>query len=169
MILNIVKYGDRILTTPASEVTEFDGQLRKLIDDMFETMYSASGLGLAAPQVGIPFRVFVMDCNQPERTRLKLALINPVIELEEGEQTASEGCLSVPGFSFEIVRPQRIVVRGQDTDGSTVTLDVTDLAARCVAHESDHLNGKLVLNHLSALKRDLVERKIKKQIKRRSP
>lgn len=167
MVLDIVKYGDPILATRAREVIEFDHRLQKLVDDMFETMYSAPGVGLAGPQVGVSLRVFVMDCDQPGKGRLKVALINPVIELEEGKQTEAEGCLSVPGFSFDITRPQRIVVRGQDTDGSELRLDVTDLAARCVAHETDHLNGKLVLNHLSSLKRDLVERKLKKQIRRR--
>jgi peptide deformylase len=165
MILDIVKYGDPVLTTRAEEVTEFNGELRKLVDDMFETMYGAPGVGLAAPQVGLLKRLFVMDCTSGRDKKRKLALINPVIELEEGEQTGDEGCLSFPGIYVAVKRAERVVVRAQDIDGSPFTLDLMDLEARCVAHETDHLDGEVFINYLTPLKRDLVKRKIKKRIK----
>jgi peptide deformylase len=165
MILDIVKYGDPILTRRATEVTEFDGDLHKLVDDMFETMYGAPGVGLAAPQVGLLKRLFVMDCSAGRDKQRKVALINPMIELEEGEQIGDEGCLSFPGIFIQVARPQRVVVRAQDVDGSLFTLDLMDLEARCASHETDHLDGELFIDYLSPLKRDLVKRKIKKRIK----
>jgi peptide deformylase len=165
MILEVVKYGDPILTERAEEVTEFDAKLRKLVDDMFETMYGAPGVGLAAPQVGLLKRLFVMDCSSGKNKKQKVALINPVIETEEGEQLGEEGCLSFPGIFFQVKRPARVVVRAQDTDGSEIKLDVMDLEARCVSHETDHLDGELFISYLSPLKRDLTKRKIKKRIK----
>ncbi len=165
MKLPIVKYGDPVLTKRADEVTEFDKDLHKLIDNMFETMYGAPGVGLAAPQVGILKRLFVMDCSGGKDAKQKIALINPVIELEEGAQDGDEGCLSFPGIYFKVNRPQRVTVRAQDINGSEFTLDVMDLEARCVEHETDHLDGELFIEYLSPLKRDLVKRKIKKRIK----
>lgn len=165
MILDIVKYGDPVLTQRAEEVTEFDENLRKLVDNMFETMYGAPGVGLAAPQVGVLKRLFVMDCSSGRNKKQKVALINPVIENEEGEQIGEEGCLSFPGIYVQVKRPERLVVRAQDTDGSAITLDVMDLEARCVSHETDHLDGELFIEYLSPLKRDLTKRKIKKRIK----
>ncbi len=165
MILDIVKYGDPVLTHRANEVTEFDDALRKLVDDMFETMYGAPGVGLAAPQVGVLKRLFVMDCSSGRNKNQKVALINPVIETEEGEQVGEEGCLSFPGIFVQVTRPQRVVVRAQDTDGSPFTLDIMELEARCVAHETDHLDGELFIEYLSPLKRDLTKRKIRKRIK----
>src|SRR5438552_9127327 len=165
MILNVVKYGDPILTRRAEEVADFDEKLHKLIDDMFETMYGAPGVGLAAPQVGVLKRLFVMDCSSGKDKKQKVVLINPVIETEEGEQIGDEGCLSFPGMFLEIKRPQRIVVRALDIDGSEIILDVMDLQARCVSHETDHLDGELFISYISPLKRDLTKRKIKKRIK----
>jgi peptide deformylase len=165
MILNVVKYGDPILTKRADEVSEFDQSLSKLVDDMFETMYGAPGVGLAAPQVGVLKRLFVMDCSSGKDKRQKVVLINPVIETEEGEQVGDEGCLSFPGVFIEVKRPQRLVVRAQDLNGTEISLDVMDLQARCVSHETDHLDGELFINYLSPLKRDLAKRKIKKRIK----
>jgi peptide deformylase len=152
MILDVVKYGDPILTKSAEKVIEFDENLRRLVDDMFETMYGAPGVGLAAPQVGVLKRLFVMDCSSGKDKKQKVALINPVIETEEG-------------IYLEVKRPQRIVVRALDTDGSEMTLDVMDLQARCVSHETDHLDGELFISYISPLKRDLTKRKIKKRIK----
>jgi peptide deformylase len=165
MILEIVKYGDPLLTKRADGITQFDDGLRKLVDDMFETMYGAPGVGLAAPQVGVLKRLFVMDCTSGKNKAKKVALINPVIETEEGEQIGDEGCLSFPGIFVQVARPQRLIVRAQDTDGSPITLDVMDLEARCVSHETDHLDGELFISYLSPLKRDLTKRKIKKRIK----
>lgn len=165
MILEVVKYGDPILTRPAEAVTEFDAKLRKLVDDMFETMYGAPGVGLAAPQVGLLKRLFVMDCSSGKDKKQKVALINPVIETEEGEQIGEEGCLSFPGIYLQVARPQRLVVRARDVDGSEFKLDLMDLEARCASHETDHLDGELFISYISPLKRDLVKRKIKKRIK----
>jgi peptide deformylase len=165
MILDIVKYGDPILTKRAEEVVEFDESLGQLIDRMFETMYGAPGVGLAAPQVGVLKRIFVMDCHSGKDSAGKVALINPVIELEEGEQIGQEGCLSFPGVFFDVARPQRVVVRAQDLTGNPFTLDIMDLEARCVSHETDHLDGDLFIDYLSPLKRDLIKRKIRKWIK----
>jgi peptide deformylase len=165
MILEVLKYGDPVLTKHAEEITKFDDSVRKLVDDMFETMYGAPGVGLAAPQVGALKRLFIMDCSSGKNKKQKLALINPVIESEEGEQIGDEGCLSFPGIYIQVARPQRLVVRAQDIDGSAFTLDVMDLEARCVSHETDHLDGELFINYLSPLKRDLTRRKIKKRIK----
>jgi len=165
MILDVVKYGDPVLTKKAEEVSKFDDSLRKLVDDMFETMYGAPGVGLAAPQVGVLKRLFIMDCSSGKNKKQKLALINPVIESEEGEQIGDEGCLSFPGIFIQVARPQRLVVRAQDVDGSAFRLDLMDLEARCVSHENDHLDGELFINYLSPLKRDLTRRKIKKRIK----
>src|SRR5262249_51617477 len=139
MILSVVKYGDPMLTQSAEEVSVFDEKLHKLIDDMFETMYGAPGVGLAAPQVGVLMRLFVMDCSSGKEKKQKVALINPVIETEEGEQIGDEGCLSFPGIFLEVKRPQRVVVAARDLDGSEIRLDVMDLQARCVSHETDHL------------------------------
>jgi peptide deformylase len=165
MILDIVKYGDPVLTRRAEEITEFDANLHKLIDDMFETMYAASGAGLAAPQIGLLKRLFVMDCSGGRNRKQKVALINPVIELEEGKQAGEEGCLSFPGISISVERPQRVIVRARDIDGGEFTLDVMDFEARCVSHETDHLDGELFIEYLSPLKRDLIRRKIRKRIK----
>ena len=155
-----------MLAKPAEQVTSFDRELHQLVEDMFETMYAAPGVGLAATQVGIGKRLFVMDCSTEKDSRRKIAVINPVLEAEEGEQVGQEGCLSVPGFYFDLRRPRSAVVRGQDVEGNPLVLEVKDLEARCVSHEVDHLNGKLLLVHLSPLKRDMVERKIRKRIKR---
>src|ERR1041384_5590967 len=164
MKLEIVKYGDPVLQQRAQEVTEFDEPLKKLVDDMFETMYTAPGVGLAAPQVGQLKRLFVMDCTSGRDSTHKIALINPVIEIEEGEQVGDEGCLSFPGIAFAVARAKRVVVRAQDIDGSPFTLDVMDLEARCVAHETDHLDGELFIKYLSPLKSDTATRQTKKSI-----
>jgi len=165
MILEIVKYGDPVLTRVASEVVEFDDRLKKLVDDMFETMYRAPGVGLAAPQVGLSQRLFVMDCSSGSDPKQKLVLINPVIISTEGEQDGDEGCLSFPGIFMPVKRPYRVIVQAQDLDGSRFSLDAIELTARCILHETDHLNGKLFLDYLSPLKRDLVKRRIKKMVK----
>src|SRR5215471_3847200 len=165
MALEIVKYGDPVLTKRAEEVSEFDQKLHALVDEMFTLMYGAPGVGLAAPQVGLLKRLFVMDCSSGKNKKQKLVLINPVIEVEDGEQLGTEGCLSFPGILLEVKRPQRLVVQAQDIDGTRFSLDAMDLEARCVSHETDHLDGELFINYLSPLKRDLTARKIKKRIK----
>jgi peptide deformylase len=165
VILDIVKYGNQVLARPTELVTAFDSELRDLVKNMFETMYAAPGVGLAATQVGVGKRLFVMDCTGGKDPSRKFAVINPVIESTEGEQDGSEGCLSVPGYPFDIKRPEYVVVRGQDPEAKPLVLEVNGFEARCVCHEIDHLDGRLLLNRVSALKREMAVRKIKKQIK----
>src|SRR5262245_23486793 len=152
MILPIVKYGDPILTKKALPVTEFDEKLRKLVEDMFETMYAAPGVGLAGPQVGVLKRMFVMDCSSGIDPAQKLVFINPEIISVEGEQTGDEGCLSFPGIYLEVKRPKRVTAKALDVNGQAFTIDAMDLAARCIAHETDHLDGELFIEYISPLK-----------------
>lgn len=165
MVLKIVKYGEPKLEQPSEPVTQFNADLKRLVEDMFETMYAARGVGLAAPQVGVNKRLFVMDCAGGKDPTQKYVMINPEIIHTEGEIVAEEGCLSIPGIYSKVARPQRVVARGYDVNEQEYTLDVTELAARCVSHEVDHLDGKLYIFRVSPIKRDLIERKIKKLIK----
>jgi peptide deformylase len=163
--MEIVKYGDPVLERPAEDVTEFDEALQKLVDEMFETMYTAHGVGLAAPQVGISKRLFVMDCSTEERRAERIVLANPKILEKQGVADGSEGCLSVPGFYSDLARPARVRVKGQLADGSWAEYEFEGLEARCVAHECDHLAGTLFVDRLGPVKRDLIRRKIKKRKK----
>jgi peptide deformylase len=136
-------FGDPVLRTPADDVTEIDGRLARLADDMFDTMYDANGLGLAAPQIGVRKRFFVYDHGDgPE------VLVNPVLEEGDGEWVYEEGCLSVPGLSWEITRPKAVHVVGFDLDGNEVGIEADELVARLFQHELDHLNGVLLVDHL---------------------
>jgi len=143
-------YGDPVLRQRAAEVTEIDGSLVQLVDDMIDTMYAAPGLGLAAPQVGVEKRLFVYDLNDDEGPQ---ALVNPSVVESGGEWTFDEGCLSVPALYFRIVRPRDILVAGWDLDGNEVRIEATDLAARLFQHELDHLEGTLLLEHLRPAQR----------------
>jgi peptide deformylase len=165
MILNVLKYGDPRLEQASDPVAEFDGQLKKLVEDMFDTMYTARGVGLAAPQVGVLKRLFVMDCSGGKDPAEKYLFINPQILSTEGEVVGDEGCLSFPGIYLKIARPQRVVATALDINGKEFTVDVVELAARCVSHETDHLDGELFLERVSAIKRDFVQRKIRKLAK----
>ena len=165
MIYPIVKFGDPVLEKSAAEVTTFDEELKKLLDDMFESMYAARGVGLAAPQIGISKRIAVVDVTFKEDLAAKLVLINPVIIKKEGRQRSSEGCLSIPDFREDVSRAKTVTVRAQDADGIFFEHTGEDLLARAFLHETDHLNGKLYILHISALKRDLIKRKIKKMVK----
>ena len=162
MIYPIVKFGDPVLETPAAIVTAFDDELQKLIDDMFESMYAAHGVGLAAPQIGISKRVAVVDVTFKEDPDAKLVLINPEIVHKEGKQRGQEGCLSIPEFREDVTRAKVVTVRAQNATGKFFELTGEDLLARAFLHETDHLNGKLYISHVSALKRDLIKRKIRK-------
>ena len=164
-IYPIVKYGDPVLETPAEPVTKFDDELKKLVEDMFESMYAAHGVGLAAPQIGISKRLTVIDVSFKEDPDAKLVLANPEIIHTEGKQTQSEGCLSIPDFRESVTRAQKVTVRAQDVNGKWYEKTGEDLLARAFLHETDHLNGKLYISHISALKRDLMKRKIRKLIK----
>lgn len=165
MIYPIVKFGNPVLERPAQPVTEFGDGLRKLVEDMFESMYAAKGVGLAAPQIGISKRLAVIDVTFKEDPNAPLVLANPEIIHTEGKHTQSEGCLSIPDFRESVTRPQKVTVRAQDIDGNWYEKTGEDLLARALLHETDHLNGKLYIAHLSALKRDLMKRKIRKLIR----
>ena len=165
MKLHIVKYGDPVLTKEAAGVTEFNGQLAELVESMFETMYSAGGVGLAAPQVALSQKLFVMDCSGNKDPQQRIVCINPQIVETKGTIVSEEGCLSFPGVYFEVERPEVVTVSAQDIHGKQFTMEVSKLAARCVLHETDHLYGKVFIEYLSPLKRDLIKRRIKKKIK----
>ena len=165
MIYPIVKYDDPVLEKPAEPVTAFDGNLEKLVADMFETMYAAQGIGLAAPQIGIPKRLCVIDVTFGEDPKAKLVLANPEILSVEGEQVQEEGCLSVPKIRAEVTRAEKITVRAQDIHGKEFTMTGEGLLARAFAHEVDHLNGSLFFYHLSRLKRESIKRRVRKMEK----
>jgi len=166
MIYPIVKYGDPVLETSAANVTEFDtADLHQLLADMFESMYAARGVGLAAPQIGIGKRIAVIDCSNGERPEEKLVLINPEVLKAEGTQSGEEGCLSIPGFRETVSRGRRVTVKAQDAKGEWFEMTGEDLLARAFLHEIDHLNGRLYISYVSVLKRDLIKRKIRKLAK----
>ncbi len=166
MIYPIVKYGESVLESKAAIVTEFDTpELHRLIDDMFESMYVAKGVGLAAPQIGIGKRIAVIDCSAGERPEEKLVLINPEILKLEGAITSEEGCLSIPGFREQVTRAAKATAKAQNIKGEFFEITGDDLLARALQHETDHLNGRLYITHVSVLKRDLIKRKIKKLVK----
>ena len=165
MIYPIVKFGDPVLEKSAAVVTNFDDELKKLVEDMFESMYAARGVGLAAPQIGISRRIAVVDVTFKEDPSAKLVLINPEIIHKEGRHSQSEGCLSIPDFRESVSRAQVVTIRAQDVTGKIFEKTGDDLLARAFQHETDHLNGKLYISHISALKRDLIKRKIRKLVK----
>ncbi len=163
-ILKIVHYPEPVLLTVGKPVKdeEFENGLKTLVEDMFETMYEAGGVGLAAPQVGLSKRLFVMDVPDEEKNPRKQVFINPEIITVEGEQVGEEGCLSFPGLYQTVMREMRVIVRAQDTSGAMVEHDLQDLAARCVLHETDHCDGIVFLDRMSPLKRELAKRKIRR-------
>ena len=165
MALKIVKYGDPVLTQEASAVTTIDGNLARFVDEMFETMYASSGVGLAAPQVALSQKLFVMDCSAGRNPQDRVVCINPTIVETKGSIVSEEGCLSFPGIYIEVERPEIVTVTALDVNGKEFTLETNGLAARCVLHETDHLYGRVFLEYLSPLKRDLLKRRIKRKIK----
>lgn len=162
MIHPITKYGAAVLEHPAKPIEKFDEELQKLCADMFESMYAAQGVGLAAPQIGLGLRLAVIDVSAGKNPEAKLVLANPEIIHVEGEQREEEGCLSVPGFRGNVIRPQYVTVRAQDATGKSFEMRGEGLLARAFCHEIDHLSGVLFIQHLSMLKRDLIKRKIRK-------
>ena len=162
MIHPITKYGAAVLEQPTKPVEKFDEELQKLCADMFESMYAAQGVGLAAPQIGRGIRLVVIDVSLGKNPEAKLVLANPEILHIEGEQREEEGCLSVPGFRANVIRPQYVTVRAQDATGMAYEMRGEGLLARAFCHEIDHLNGVVFIQHLSMLKRDLIKRKIRK-------
>jgi peptide deformylase len=166
MIYPIVRYGDSVLERPAGPVTEFDTpELHTFLEEMFQSMYAAKGVGLAAPQIGFSRRIAVIDCSVGEDPAQKIVLINPEIIHVEGKQKGEEGCLSIPGFREEVTRGKRVTVRAQNVKGEIFEQTGEDLLARAFQHETDHLFGRLYITHISALKRDLIRRKVRKLAK----
>jgi peptide deformylase len=165
MIHPIVKYGDPVLETPSKTVEKFDEELQTLVADMFESMYAAQGVGLAAPQIGINLRLAVIDVSNGKNPEAKIVCANPEIIHQEGEQREEEGCLSLPGFRGYVIRPQYVTVRAQNAAGEQFEMRGEQLLARAFCHEIDHLNGTLFIAHLSMLKRDMIKRKIRKMKK----
>jgi len=163
MVRKILKYGEPILERAAEPVTEFaSAELEELITDMWETMYASKGVGLAAPQIGVAKRISVIDISVGEDESKKIVIINPEISSKEGSQTGEEGCLSIPGFREPLTRANKVTVRARNEKGEAIELAGDELLARAFQHEIDHLNGVLFIAHLSALKRDIIRRKIKK-------
>jgi peptide deformylase len=162
MIRPILRYGDRSLHQQASDVVTFDGELERLVDDMIETMYAAPGIGLAATQLGVLLRVFVVDTSVGRKATDLIVMINPQFVERDGMQLEEEGCLSVPGFNATVVRPARAVVRGLDRTGTEQTIEGRDLLARAFQHEMDHLDGMVFVDRLRGIKKDLIVRKIQK-------
>jgi len=162
MIRPIVRYGDRALHEPAREVEALTPDVTTLVDDMIETMYAAPGIGLAAPQVGVLLRIFVIDLSVGRDPAGLMTFVNPVFLDREGMQLEEEGCLSLPGFNATVPRPERVVVSGLGRDGVTYQVEGTGLLARALQHEMDHLDGRLFVDRLRGIKRDLILRKIRK-------
>ena len=162
----IVKWGDPVLHSPSQPVKEIDDSIRKLFKDMIDTMWAAPGIGLAAPQIGVPLRVIVIDLSVGKDESAMIQLVNPEFLEKDGEQKEAEGCLSIPGYEGSPVRPERVVVRGLDPDGEERTYTGTELLARAFCHEIDHIDGLLFVDRLTPLKRDLMKRKLKKHVAR---
>jgi peptide deformylase len=162
MIRPILKYGDTPLHQPAAPVEEITAEIDRLIEDMVETMYAAPGIGLAAPQVGVMQRIFVVDLSLGRDAAGLITVVNPEFVVREGMQLEEEGCLSVPGFNATVVRPSRAVVKGLDRSGQPLEIDGSGLLARAFQHEMDHLDGTLFVDRLRGIKRDLIVKRIRK-------
>jgi peptide deformylase len=165
MLREIVKYPDPVLEQPGEPVTEFNDELQALVDDMFESMYEAKGIGLAAPQIGLSKRLTVIDLSFKEKPEDKIVLINPEIVFRAGKQHEDEGCLSLPEIREKVTRAAKVRVKAQDLEGKWFELEGEELLARAFQHEIDHLDGILFFRRVSALKRDLILRKIRKMQK----
>jgi peptide deformylase len=162
MVYPIIKFPDPILQRPSDPVIAFDGELSWLVDDMFESMYVAHGIGLAAPQIGIPKRLTVIDLSFQKTPADKIVLINPEVVTREGKIYEEEGCLSLPDIREKVARAAKVKIRAQDVRGNWFERDADDLLARAFQHEIDHLDGILFIFRISALKRDFAMRKIRK-------
>ena len=162
MLRPILRYGERPLHTPASPVLVVNDDVRKLVEDMIETMYAAPGIGLAATQVGVALRIFVVDLSVGRDPAQLIVMINPEFVEREGTQLEEEGCLSIPGFNATVLRPARAVVSGLDRDGQPQTIEGSGLLARAFQHEMDHLDGRVFVDRLRGIKREVIVRKIQK-------
>lgn len=165
-LLKITTYPNPILMQTAQPVEQFDESLRELVNNMAETMYDAPGVGLAAPQVGVSRRVIVADASPRVEGAQLVKLVNPVITFSEGSTVCEEGCLSVPGFSENVTRAEKIVVEGFDEHGKPLKIETDTFLATVLQHEIDHLNGVLFIDHIGRLKRDTIRRKLRKEAKR---
>ena len=161
----ILKYGAPELAKRSDPLTEFPDSLQELARDMVQTMYAAPGVGLAAPQIGLNIRLIVIDTTSGEDPSKLVIMANPELLEQEGEQHEEEGCLSVPGYHGVVIRPAWVKVQGQNLKGKEIVTEGTELLARALCHEIDHLNGKLFFERLGMLKRDLIKRKIRKEIR----
>ncbi len=162
MILKVVKYPEPVLSQPGEPVTEFNDELREFVADMFETMYAAKGIGLAAPQVAVSKRITVIDLSNGKDPEQKLVLINPEVIAREGRQYEEEGCLSFPDIHEKVQRAEKVTIRAQDEFGEWFEMDGEELLSRAFQHEIDHLDGMLFIFRMSALKRDMILRRIRK-------
>ena len=162
MIRPILKYGDQLLHEPARPVDSISSDVASVITDMVETMYAAPGIGLAAPQIGVALRIFVVDITLGRDPNGLIVMVNPEFVSREGMQLEEEGCLSVPGFNATVVRPERAIVKGLDREGVEHQREGTGLLARAFQHEMDHLDGTLFVDRLRGIKRDLIVRRIMK-------
>ncbi len=162
MIRPILKFGDEILHDPATPVPEITPGIDRLVEDMIETMYAAPGIGLAAPQIGVPLRMFVVDLSVGRDPNGLIVMINPEFVERDGMQLEEEGCLSVPGFNATVVRPTRAVVKGLDRAGNPQQIEGTGLLARAFQHEMDHLDGTVFVDRLRGIKREMIVRRIRK-------
>jgi peptide deformylase len=162
MIRPLLRHGAPVLHRPADPVASITPEIQTVIDDLVQTMYAAPGIGLAAPQIGVPLRIFVADITAGRSTGELIVMVNPEFVEREGMQVEDEGCLSVPGFNASVVRPARIVVKGLDREGVERTVEATGLLARAFQHEIDHLDGTLFIDRLRGIKRDLIVRRIQK-------
>jgi peptide deformylase len=165
-ILEIKTFPDPVLRRPAAEVVSVDDEIRRLMDDMAETMYEAPGIGLAAPQVGVSKRVIVIDITYQEDPAGLICLVDPEITIFEGEGEMEEGCLSVPDLSTAVNRHLKVTVEGLDQDGRKRVIEADGLLARVLQHEIDHINGVLILDHLRGVKKDMVKKKLLKKAKK---
>jgi peptide deformylase len=165
MIVPILKYGAPELRAESEKVDSFDGELEKIVKNLFDTMYGSPGIGLAAAQIGLNIQLATIDLSVGEEESQRIILCNPEIISVEGEQKSDEGCLSIPDFTDTVTRPQKMIVRGLDLHGEEITLEAEGLMARCLSHEIDHMKGVLFVDHLSSLKRALIRNKIKKLAK----
>ncbi len=162
-VVEIKKFPDPVLKKQAKAVAEIDGRIAGLLNNMVDTMYTANGIGLAAPQVGVLERAIVVDTDTSDRGRKLVKIINPEVVEASGEITIEEGCLSVVNFTAEITRPRKILVKGWTVDQQEVSLEFEDIDAVCIQHEIDHLEGTLLVDHISRLKREMYRKRLKKQ------
>ncbi|MGB9596836.1 MAG: peptide deformylase [Candidatus Poribacteria bacterium] len=160
--LGITKYGNPVLRKVAEPVNEINDEIKKIVNDMLDTMYASEGVGIAAPQIGVSKRIIIIDTNPEDASVKPLIIINPEIVEASGEIKEQEGCLSIPDVRSEVKRYEHVVVEGLDLEGNKIRVEGTDLLARALQHEIDHINGKLFIDHISKLKQQLIKNQLRK-------